>query len=258
MKGDAVMTKKPSMIESLNEQETIDYLRDYAEEQREHFSPPSRCLVTAAHIDHALDLVERAKTEREKIVAFIKARQEGWRHDNREIGQALEDVAWEIENGEYLKDERCDVGADYYAKVIVGVRVPSKKHHQEKRVKAFAHNHPEDWSVDPKSGKQLWTTDEVFLLDGVALDDDYDWRKGDRKGRKAVVTYDQRGDGRGENAFIGRHFEQIHIGEGDDKPASISGVDMLAEKKFLEDLLTPHGLWNEKNFGIWLIGTVSC
>lgn len=98
-----VKVKSP-MTESPNEQETIRYLRDYAEEQREHFSPPSQRLVTAAHIDHALDLVERAKTEREKIVALIKSRQEGWRHDNREIGQALEDLAWAIENGEHLKE----------------------------------------------------------------------------------------------------------------------------------------------------------
>lgn len=62
--------------------------------------------ITAAQLDHALDLVEKAKVEREQIVAFIKSRQDGWRHDNREIGQALEDVAWAIENGEHTKGGR--------------------------------------------------------------------------------------------------------------------------------------------------------
>ncbi len=60
--------------------------------------------ITATQVDHALDLVERAKTERAKIVALVKSRQEGWRHDNREIGQALEDLAWAIENDEHLKE----------------------------------------------------------------------------------------------------------------------------------------------------------
>lgn len=150
------------------------------------------------------------------------------------------------------------MGADFYASVIVGVKVPTDRLFEEKRVKAFAHNHPEDWTVDPKNGKTLWRTDEVFLLDGVVTDDDYDWKQGKKMDCKAVVIFDQDGEDRGDNAFIGRHLKQIHIGEGDDKPASILGVDLLAEKKFLEDLLAPHDLWNEKAFGIWLVGSVSC
>lgn len=151
------------------------------------------------------------------------------------------------------------MGADYYASVIVGVRVPSKKLHATKRVKAFEHNHPEDWTVDPKNGRQLWKSEESFLLEGVVLDDDYDWRQGKRMGCQAVAIFDQGRDERGENAFIGRHIEQIHIGEGRDQgPSSLIGIDMLKEKKFLEDLLAPHDLWNEKSFGIWLVGRVSC
>lgn len=151
------------------------------------------------------------------------------------------------------------MGADYYAKVIVGVRVPTKKLYEEQRVKAFAHNHPEDWEVDPKTKKALWRTDEVFILESAGVtDDDYNWRQGKKKDCKAVVIFDQGREDRGDNAFVGRHLAQISIGEGDGKPASLVGVDMLAEKKFLEDLLTPHGLWNEKGFGIWLVGHVSC
>jgi hypothetical protein len=32
-----------------------------------------------------------------------------------------------------------------------------------KKVKAFKHNHPEDWQVDPKTGKQLWAEKDVFI-----------------------------------------------------------------------------------------------
>lgn len=54
------------------------------------------------YLDDPTTVVE-LEDERARIVKFIKARQDGWRHDNREIGQALEDVAWAIENGEHLK-----------------------------------------------------------------------------------------------------------------------------------------------------------
>lgn len=151
------------------------------------------------------------------------------------------------------------MGADFHATVIVGVKVPSVELYEQKRVKAFAHNHPEDWEVDPKSGKKLWTEEETFLLEGVVVDD-YDWRE-DRKAKKnakAAIVHEDGGDGdRGDHAFIGRHLVNMHIGEGDEQVKALKGVDMLAEKKFLEELLTPHRLWNEREFGIWLVGDVS-
>ena len=46
------------------------------------------------------------------------------------------------------------MGADYYAYVVLGVIVDSSKY--ERKVKAFQHDHPENWKVDPVSGKELW------------------------------------------------------------------------------------------------------
>lgn len=156
------------------------------------------------------------------------------------------------------------MSADYYATTIVGVRVPAKKLHAEKTVKAFKHNHPPDWMVDPKTGKSLWKTEETFLLEGMVCDA-YDWldaRHGAdmRKEAKAAITYSQEdSDGRGEYAFIGRRLARIHVGHTRDEGGFKKiDADLLAEKKFLEDLLTPVGLWDERAFGIWLVGDVSC
>lgn len=148
------------------------------------------------------------------------------------------------------------MGADYYASVIVGVKVPTTKLYEKKTVKAFPHNHPEDWSVDPKTGNKLWVKEDVFLLEGVVSEDNYDWVH-HKKDAKAVVIFDSEGRSRSDLAFIGRHMIEINVGNGDGA-VSLPDVNMNVEKKFLEDLLTPHGFWREKNFGIWLVGRVSC
>lgn len=156
------------------------------------------------------------------------------------------------------------MGADYYAKVVIGVRVQASKLYEKKTVKAFDHDFPSDWKVDPKSGRSLWERQTTFVLgEHGVLEDDYEWRDGRQpKGAKAAVVFEQgRGDDRGDHAYIGRVIAQIEVGrqgENGNKKVVDSDFDLTHEAAFLRELLEPLGLWNKRNFGVWLVSYVSC
>jgi hypothetical protein len=148
------------------------------------------------------------------------------------------------------------MGVDYSAYVVVGVRIPFDEVYETKKVKAFPHDHPDDWEVDPKTGKRLWREESHFVLDEVC-EDAYDWLNGRAKNKqKAVAVSGQNGDLESEHVYVGRLVRELDLSEGQAEDAGILGVDLLEEKKFLEKLLGP--FWNEHEFGIWLVRNVTC
>lgn len=158
------------------------------------------------------------------------------------------------------------MGVSYYAKAVVGVRVPTHKLYEKKTVKAFDHDFPSDWKVDPKTGRELWVRESAFVLeDHGVTEDDYDWRHGKRSNEaRATVVFEQgRGDSdRGSNAYVCRTVSQIEVGRSGDwgNKKVIGGpdeFDMVFEATFLRELLEPLGLWDPRNFGVWLISCVS-
>jgi hypothetical protein len=158
--------------------------------------------------------------------------------------------------------------ADYYATVVVGVRINDTKLYEKRTVKAFPHNHPESWKVDPVTGRELWQTKDVFKLDGNPIFvREYDWRDPKRRPKeaRAALVHSERDETsrsrRSDWTFVGRLVAHIHVGYREEGIAGIGGLAHTAigdEKKFLENLLTPLGLWDESEFGIWLVGDVSC
>ena len=46
------------------------------------------------------------------------------------------------------------MGADYRARVVLGVRQDTSK--LSRKVPTFPHSHPREWKVDPLSGEKLW------------------------------------------------------------------------------------------------------
>lgn len=57
------------------------------------------------------------------------------------------------------------MGLDISATTVVGI-ILNKNLHVNKRVKAFPHEWPDDWLVDPKTKMPLWK-DELVLVPGV-------------------------------------------------------------------------------------------
>ncbi len=100
-------------------------------------------------------------------------------------------------------------------------------------MRAFPHEFPDDWKVNPKTGEQLWRDEEVFLLEKDVAEESFEWRK---SRKKAFVELSR---AREEHAYVSRIMAETNA-SGDD--ASIKGVNLLDEKKFLEELLTPYGL----------------
>lgn len=56
------------------------------------------------------------------------------------------------------------MSVSYKAYAVLGVKLGFNELFKPKKIKAFEHNFPEDWRVDPKTGKDLWSTYPVCVL----------------------------------------------------------------------------------------------
>lgn len=138
------------------------------------------------------------------------------------------------------------MGCSYYAHTVIGIKVDPEKLYTEQRVKAFEHDHPEDWEVDPKTGKKLWVVEHV-PIDGAEDD--------------KVAGYDlvegQYGSG---SVFIAlRHQRADYYHPEDFLSLKTDGFDFSSkEVSDMADALTALGLWDPKSFGIHTFLVVSC
>ena len=57
------------------------------------------------------------------------------------------------------------MGVSYSSAAIIGICIPSEKLFKEVKIKAFDHSYPDDYNVDPVSGKQLWDTLELCIIE---------------------------------------------------------------------------------------------
>ena len=51
--------------------------------------------------------------------------------------------------------------------VVIGVKFNKDELVRVQHVKAFPHDFPEDWKVDPKTGRPLWKQKKTYLLDPI-------------------------------------------------------------------------------------------
>jgi len=133
---------------------------------------------------------------------------------------------------------------------IIGLRIPRSEIYETKIVKAFDHCMPADWTVDPKSGKKLWTEQTcvkppfVEVNGNIVLD----------KFKIIDLTY--------EKDEIYCYIAALAI-EGPDgcSRGGASRIPLpntlttLVEK--LRRLTTELGLWEASEFGLWATSRVS-
>lgn len=143
------------------------------------------------------------------------------------------------------------MGADYYADVLLGVRIPKEKVYTRERVKAFEHDYPSDWKVCPKTGKALWREEGVSKLGALKT-----------RGEIDVISPNEYGDN--DYAYVTRHpITSVHVGF-DAGRALLSEYRALSIGAFIEEDVAwfaanlPDELWDEDEFGIWLVSYVSC
>lgn len=145
------------------------------------------------------------------------------------------------------------MGADFRAYAVIGLRVDEERlYGPPKKVKAFEHNHPEDWEVDPRTGKKLWYEERPPLAD-------YDPQGTEKILGYKVVTGTW--TGRGRDAYICLHFagNRTYSNGGQKDDLDLLNLPELQQsKEKMKEALSPLGIWNEKEFGLWAVLYCSC
>jgi hypothetical protein len=144
------------------------------------------------------------------------------------------------------------MGCSYRAHTVIGIRVNPAMLFELKRVKAFEHDHPEDWEVDPKTGKKLWAMESVPVAGVEGLDRDNTTVAG------YPVVYGQEG----EEAYIALHHQEVHSDGGSSNPAFMEiktkELDLADEVYAMVNKLVPLGFWDPYSFGLHTFMVVSC
>jgi hypothetical protein len=138
---------------------------------------------------------------------------------------------------------------------IIGLRVPYTQVYEKVKIRSFAHDYPEDWTVDPKSGRKLfhfewqpkaafkaeqlgnYTITTVMLAYTYDADDNIDTKKRDYV-YVVLATAES-----SYHSDLGRNPE----GTGRATRRLPTPAETLAFKKECEKA----GIWNADNFGLW-------
>jgi hypothetical protein len=142
------------------------------------------------------------------------------------------------------------MGCSVYGYAIIGLKVPWIKVCSHKRkVKTFDHNYPEDWVVDPKTGKQLWREEDGFI----------DRWEGEYAGEETLCDYEVVRDYEEPDFAIIclRKSETRDLLEGYCDPPVVGLPSTEAIKSFQEEM-SVLGLWDPENFGLFAYGYASC
>jgi hypothetical protein len=151
------------------------------------------------------------------------------------------------------------MGVSCYATALIGLPVSRAKVWTSKLVPAFVHNHPESWMVDPETGRHLWRTETSLAVVGLAACHD-DFQRHPESYKATLIyggtsTDDVSGAG---TCYVTRSFAITGDIMEDLTPLCFDVTGITADRQALQQLLEPHGLWNERAFGIWLVPFVSC
>jgi hypothetical protein len=136
------------------------------------------------------------------------------------------------------------MGVDYSAVALIGVRVDLDNLMPKKKVKAFPHDYPEETMFCPKTGRKLWDVERVPV-------DGYDEGKDLFHGFRVHA---------GTNWSDGTHemfiaFESVRVKDDDGTAIRhLTGVNCISEmSKCMQSVLEPLGMWDENEFGLWVV-----
>lgn len=159
------------------------------------------------------------------------------------------------------------MGADYYAKTVIGVRLPRNEELPRAKIltrkKAFDHDFDDDGKVEfhPKNGKKLWLDEKervdadypayIFDLEFLGADS-YRYKL---KGQTVIefpedleITYDTNHN----NDYLGKIIETESSNGGQNVVfEQVPDIDSI--KKIIKECLELFGLWDEERFGIYTI-----
>lgn len=137
------------------------------------------------------------------------------------------------------------MGCDYKAYAVLGVKLSKHELFKDKAIRAFEHNYPDDWKVDPKTGRQLWTTYKVCILN-----DSEDLYGEIASGIRAASegTDDN-------NYYLGLVAQASEYSRDNEQFIRDWNTDDLKNK--LKALLDPHHLWFPERFGLYAVSYVS-
>jgi hypothetical protein len=133
---------------------------------------------------------------------------------------------------------------------IIGLRIPRSAIYGRERAKAFNHDMPSDWTVDPKSGRQLWV--ERDCVKAPFTGDTYNTLLGSFE--IIDLTYE-----RAETYC----YVAVVIAEGPDgcerggaKRVPLDFKTMATQIQQLRSIATEFGLWSDSEFGLWAASRV--
>lgn len=151
------------------------------------------------------------------------------------------------------------MGCDATATAIIGFRMKTNSLFTLEKVKAFEHNYPDNYKVDPVSGKELWRLEWVAH---PSLSLEYPGESPSAcnpalKGYDVIVKteYSYREPERIVEAFVGLSVHASARGSYDTDSVLINEQTI---QKIKEDLSQFQDLIDLKSFGLHLISEMSC
>ncbi len=139
------------------------------------------------------------------------------------------------------------MSADLYSHVVEGLIIPNRTFYnlfyRQEKIKAFEHSFQEDWIVDPKTGRALYTKKEV-AVDGLSL-------RTDRFKEHEIFRIGADG-----GICIGRSFSSEMCGH--DQYHILSDLKLDEEyKNRLKEDVKDLNVWDEKMYGICFLAYIS-
>lgn len=133
------------------------------------------------------------------------------------------------------------MGTDFYAECVLGVRLPKDSFYERKLIKHGDHEFSEEYRFHPKTGAPLWIETQVGRIPQDVIE-------------AAGFTVTQScPEGNSSFVYIGKHTRTGYRDETDaQKPIQVTRDVIYVVQEALSFLLGQYGLWDHKQFGLWL------
>ena len=142
------------------------------------------------------------------------------------------------------------MGMDISSRSFIGLSVVSDDLFTTEVVKAYDHNYPSNYKVDPITGEKLWATKTVF-------------KKGITDGGYTGLSIDKYdiyllSDGSDNNGYV-ITLSKVETGShrSGNTMAFKKGLPSQNEIDEFKKIMQLHDLWNENAFGIWVVTNFS-
>ena len=157
------------------------------------------------------------------------------------------------------------MGAYYFAKAIIGVKLPNEDDIPKAKVmvrkRAFDHGYDDDGEMeyDPRSGKKLWLDEKEEVESGypsVVFDVHGEWEDIDLEQGQTIIKFPN-----GIKYAYGTDCLSWYVGFVVETGSTNGGEDIAFSKLpniehlkgVLRNTLEPIGFWNEDDFGLYCI-----